>query len=130
MPQLVTKCVATTGPAGAAAGSAGGFVQPGRLTAVEVDYAAGQPATTDLTVTVGGRTVLTLANQATDRVVNPRVPVQDAAGADIAGRGEETPFVSRPDGGRRAGEPRHHRDRALACSGPSSCRGYSGPTQP
>ncbi len=94
MPQLVTKCVATTGPAGAAAGSAGGFVQPGRLTAVEVDYAAGQPATTDLTVTVGGRTVLTLANQATDRVVNPRVPVQDAAGADIAGRGEETPFVS------------------------------------
>lgn len=79
--------IATTGVAGSAAGQAEfGVPTSARLEAVEVDYAGTAPATTDLTVTCEGRTVLTLTNTATDVTVLPRVPVHDATGAAIAGQ--------------------------------------------
>lgn len=54
-----------------------------------MDYAPGQPATTDVTITCAGRTVLALSNQSADRTLYPRVPVHDAIGADVPGQFEE-----------------------------------------
>jgi hypothetical protein len=86
---LKTLEIAAVGAPGSASGSAEfGLYLPAKLEAVEVDYAATAPATTDLTISCEGRTILTLSNSASDRVVYPRVPVQDMTGADIAG-----PFV-------------------------------------
>lgn len=81
--------VPAAGAAGAASGELRAWMTPGSLHAVDVDYAAGQPATTDVTITCGGRSVLTLTNQSGDRTVYPRIPVQDATGADIAGQFEK-----------------------------------------
>ncbi len=86
--------IVTTGSAGSASGSVQLFSYPSRLIAVEVDYAPGVPATTDLTITNGPRTVLTVANSSADKLVLPRVPVQDAAGGDLTGRLEEPPLVN------------------------------------
>lgn len=52
---------------------------------VELDYAAGQPVTTDVTVTNQGRTVFSRANSGTDGFFRPRTPVQDVNGVDVPG---------------------------------------------
>lgn len=91
--RVLVKEITTTGSAGSATGTATTYLNGARLVGVGVDYAAGQPATADLTITNDGRTILTLANTSTDVVVLPRVPVQDAVGANISGRGEEPPLL-------------------------------------
>jgi hypothetical protein len=78
--------VPAAGANGAANGETRQWVSPGSLHAVDVDFASGQPATADVTITCAGRTVLTLANQNADRTIYPRVPVQDATGADVPGQ--------------------------------------------
>lgn len=87
--------ITTTGSAGSATGSATTGVPGGvaRLVAVDIDFHASTPATADTTVAADRGTVLTVTNSATDKTYYPRVPVQSAAGADIAGRGEEPPIV-------------------------------------
>jgi hypothetical protein len=85
--------IKTTGANGAAIGTETQHVAGGRLVAIDVDLANGQPATTDLTITSRGRTVFSAANLASDKVYQPRVPAQDGAGADIAGRADVPPFI-------------------------------------
>jgi len=85
--------VAANGSAGSATGTETRSVAGGRLVAIDVDLAAGQPATIDLTITSRGRTVFTGANLTGDRVIQPRVPAQDGAGADITGRADVPPFI-------------------------------------
>jgi hypothetical protein len=82
---LVHKTLTLAGSAGSATGSASTQVLMQRLVGVEV-LRAGQPSTLDLTVTNGGRTLLTLTNVAADRLVALKLPVQDATGADVAGQ--------------------------------------------
>ena len=87
--------VTTTGVGGSAVGSAvlPFDLPPCLLEAVKVDYHASAPNTTDLTLveTKGlGRTLLTLANNATDGTYYPRHTTHDTAGADA---GSKTPFV-------------------------------------
>jgi hypothetical protein len=94
--RTLVKDVATTGAAGSATGSVDFQAWPGeKLTAVGVDYLSA-PATTVVTVTnpdVPGATTLTIPAGNTDRLVRPRLPVHDAAGNAITGRGEEPPLV-------------------------------------
>lgn len=87
--------ITTTGSAGSAAGSATAGVPGGvaRLIAVDIDFNASAPATTDTTIAADRGTILTVTNSATDKTFYPRVPVQVAAGTDLAGRGEEPPIV-------------------------------------
>lgn len=90
MTKEVQLKVTTTGAAGSAGGTAqtpipvSGFVE-----SIQLTYDAGAPAlTTDVTITeVGGsgQTLLTRTNTATNGIFYPRVPVQDTAGANIAG---------------------------------------------
>jgi hypothetical protein len=75
--------VSAAGASGAAIGERRAWLTPARLHAVEADYADGQPAAATLALISRGRTILELANQNADRTVHPRVPVQDATGADI-----------------------------------------------
>lgn len=86
MPEYIVK-VTTTGAAGSAAGTgtteAGvrGFIE-----SIQVDYHASAPATTDVTIAEASnmaRTLLTLTNNATDKIVYPRVQVHDTAGAAL-----------------------------------------------
>jgi hypothetical protein len=90
----VTLPITTTGSAGSATGSAVTPVPNGvaRLIAVDIDFGA-VPATTDTTIAADRGTVLTVTNSNTDKTYYPRVPVQVAAGTDLAGRGEEPPIV-------------------------------------
>lgn len=88
--------ITTTGSAGSAAGTDSRAVTDGtaRLIAVDLDYHPSAPAgTTDVTITSNGKAILTVTNSATDKTYYPRVPVQTAAGADIASRLEEAPIV-------------------------------------
>lgn len=83
--------VTTTGEDGVAAGSVTTFaLAPGAvLDAIKLDYGATAPASTDVTITeVGGlqRTVLAVANSATDGVYYPRHTTHDESGADTAGQ--------------------------------------------
>lgn len=89
-----TAVITTTGSAGSATGSATIAVPNGiaRLVAVDIDFGA-VPATTDTTIAADRGTVLTVTNSNTDKTYYPRVPVQVAAGTDLAGRGEEPPIV-------------------------------------
>jgi hypothetical protein len=58
---------------------------PCRLAAVGIDY-TGMPATTDVTISNGGRDVAALDNANADAVVQPREQARDTAtGAVIAG---------------------------------------------
>lgn len=77
--------VAAEGPPGSAFGEARAWLTRGALRAVDVDFASGQPASADVTITSGGRGLLTLANQSSDRTLYPRVPAHDASGTEIAG---------------------------------------------
>jgi hypothetical protein len=77
--------IPAAGGAGSASGEARTWLTRGVLRAVDVDFASGQPTGADVTITSGGRSVLTLANQSADRTVYPRVPAHDAGGAEIAG---------------------------------------------
>ena len=61
--------VKTAGVAGSATGSTEVGVPPGRLVAVHVDYQAGAPATTDLTVANLGVTLVEHANSGADRMI-------------------------------------------------------------
>lgn len=93
-PRLVE--VTTAGGNGAATGSAFAIVHGSRLRAVSVDYDPAAPATTVVTITnpglPGGHTIVIPAGN-TDRIVYPRVPVQDPNSGAIAGRGEEPPVL-------------------------------------
>lgn len=84
--------ITTAGGAGVATGTGNVGVPASRLLAVDLDYTS-QPATTDVTVTCNGVTLLSVANANADKRVYPRVAVQDTSGANIAGRGEEPPIV-------------------------------------
>lgn len=93
--KAIPLVVTTTGSAGSASGGAmepipGGF---GRVVAVDVDFHASAPATTDVTLTAAGRTILAVTNSATDKTYYPRHAVQTSAGADIASRNEEAPVA-------------------------------------
>lgn len=66
--RTIVKQVATVGAAGTASGSSEGFFNGERLAALELDYHASAPATTDVTTTCGGRTIFTRADSATDGV--------------------------------------------------------------
>ncbi len=77
--------VNTTGGAGVSAGNTRVGVPNGRLIAVEVDYHASAPGTTDLTLTseAGGvtRTLLTLTDRNTDLPLQEiMVPAMDEVG--------------------------------------------------
>lgn len=69
MRKIAIDTITTSGSDGSATGS-GSTPYPvnGRVVAVHIDYSAGQPGTTDVTVTTGAPqdTVLSLANNATD----------------------------------------------------------------
>lgn len=89
--KTLVKQIDTTGSTGSATGTADLQAHGERLVGVQVRYAAGQPATTDVTLTNGPRTLLTLTNANTDRIVQPQVLAQDAAGTDTTDR--VTPVV-------------------------------------
>lgn len=86
--------VTTTGGAGVSAGAATSDLPvTGYVEAIQADYHASAPATTDLTITEAGglaRTLLTLANTATDAVKYPRVQVHDTAGTALTLDGTRT----------------------------------------
>jgi hypothetical protein len=83
--------VSTAGGAGAAAGEKTlGFGAAKTLRGVFVDYRS-QAATTDVTITNQGRTILALTNQNTDKYVAPREVGVDSAGAAL-GVGESTRY--------------------------------------
>jgi hypothetical protein len=88
------KEIPTTGTAGSATGSAVVQARAERLLGIQVLYADGQPATVDVTVTNGNRTLLALANSNTGRVVQPQVVAQDSTGADTTDH--VTPVVDGP----------------------------------
>ena len=97
MIKVYSTDIDATGAAGAATGNKDVQMHtPGRLLAVAIDYVSA-PATTVVTVSTPGlpgvANVVAPAGN-TDRVLYPRVAVQTAAGADIAGRAEEPPLVS------------------------------------
>lgn len=77
--------VATTGSAGSATGTATIGIGPCRLHAVQLDYHASAPATTDVTITNAGRTVATRSNSATDVIQLPREQVVDTSGSPVTG---------------------------------------------
>lgn len=77
--------VTTTGVAGSAAGTASSAAVYGELLDVAVDYHADAPATTDLVLTSGGDTILTLTDTKTDALKRPMVQGADGAGSAIAG---------------------------------------------
>jgi len=89
--RILVKDITTTGAAGSAAGSTDFQAYPGeQLKAVSLDYITA-PATTVISVTnpdVPGNPTVTVPAGNTDRIVRPRLPVQDANSADIMGTAE------------------------------------------
>lgn len=87
MVKLEKVVVATAGTDGSATGSGRTeFAHAGRLLAVHLDYSAGQPGTTDVTIKekeTPQQTMLNIANNNTDGWYYPRVVVHDVAGADV-----------------------------------------------
>lgn len=77
--------VTTAGADGSGAGSASSTPVYGELLDVHVDYHASAPATTDLTISSGNDTILTLTDNKTDVLKRPMVQGHDAAGSAIAG---------------------------------------------
>ncbi len=78
--------VATAGVDGSAAGS--GTIPAkfqGKLLAVRIDYSAGQPNTTDVTLTNNGYTIMSKASSLTDSQHFPRVNIAGDDGAVVAG---------------------------------------------
>ena len=77
--------VTTAGAAGSATGSAVSETNiRGFIEAIKIDYNAGAPATTDVTITELAaleRTLLTISNSATDAVYYPSVATNDATGS-------------------------------------------------
>lgn len=86
--------VDTTGVDGAAAGSAALGGLHGYLLDVYLDYHASAPASTDVTISYRrrGGTILTMANNATDKLVAPRRQVQGSDGSNLAGQYEKYPI--------------------------------------
>jgi len=96
---LLTKKVTAAGAAGSATGFTEFYSTPVRIIGVDVDYHGTAPGTTDIVISCDygsgvQRTVFTKSDTGTDALSLPRVPVVDAAGAAIAGRGEESPVLS------------------------------------
>jgi hypothetical protein len=83
--------VTPAGAAGAATASGTTTVPPAFLKGVRIDYTS-QPVTTDVVLTNAGRTLLTVSNANTDRVVQPKIATHDNAGADQAAH-VESPLV-------------------------------------
>lgn len=77
-----TKTLTPAGAAGAAAADESVGVPTGKLVGVEIDYTS-QPATTDVTITNRGRTLLARSNANADAFVQPVVNVVDTAGAAV-----------------------------------------------
>lgn len=82
---IKTYTVTTTGSAGSATGTATTDVLRGFIGAIEIDYNASAPATTDVTFAEAaglGRTLLTVSNNNTDGFYYPSVLLDDASAAD------------------------------------------------
>ena len=62
-----------------------------RLVSILLDYSAGQPATTDVTLSSGGVVIVTRSNSATDAWIYPRSPASDGTGTAITA--SYVPFV-------------------------------------
>lgn len=86
--------VTTTGTSGAATGSATTAMLPGYLEDVYVDYGAGAPPTTDVTLAYAGRggTILAVGNYATDILLAPRLKPVDNASASITNAYDRFPL--------------------------------------
>lgn len=83
--------VTTTGSAGSATGSTDTFDFPlSMIDAIEVDYHASAPATTDVVVAEAQgleQTVLSVADNKTDGTYYPRHALHDADGAELSSVG-------------------------------------------
>lgn len=86
--------VTTTGGSGSATGSATTVMMPGYLEDVYVDYGAGAPSTTDVTLAYAGRggNILAVANYATDILITPRLKPVDNATASITNAYDRFPL--------------------------------------
>ena len=82
--KVIHKTLDLTGAAGSASATVSTHVNMMRLVAAEV-VRGSQPATLDVTVSNGARTLLTLTNVNADRLVQLKLPVQDGTGTDVAG---------------------------------------------
>jgi hypothetical protein len=77
--------VTTAGEAGSAIGSGSSAAFYGELLDVNVDYHASAPSTTDVVLTSGNDTILTLTDNKTDALKRPMVQGHDGVGSAIAG---------------------------------------------
>lgn len=80
--------ITTTGSAGSASGTTTSGRIRGWLYAINVDYHASAPATTDITITEAnsiGRTLYSKANSVTDVTVYPYIQATDTTGTALSG---------------------------------------------